>query len=170
MSWVFYVYWHYCTSATGARLEGTACWSQGAFCKRIYEETSSQWGWMKEGPINLSLIEIVQMEAGGSPMLGAVQQDVNYSPASLCGSVALSCQSLTCSSGVFHFKTSILLRSRSNRTQGRGYCESQWFITTSTASILFLFFSHSPLFFLFLPLSLTHTFTLLLSHMVTETQ
>lgn len=73
-------------------------------CKAVYAETSTQFG-----SINLSLIEIVQMEAWGSPMLGAVQRGVNYDPLSLCGLVALPRQSLTCSSGVFHFKTTILL-------------------------------------------------------------
>lgn len=103
-------------------------------CKVVYAETSSQFGWIR-GSINLSLIEIAQMEAWGSPMLGAVHWGVNYDPVSLCGLVALPCQSLTCSSGVFHFKTTISLRSRSNRAKVRGYCATKWFITTSTASI-----------------------------------
>lgn len=94
-------------------------------------QTSSQFGWIR-GSINLSLIEIVQMEAWGSLMLGAVHWGVNYDPASLCGLVALLCQCLTCSSGVFHFKTTVLLWSRSNRVKVSGYCASKWFITMST--------------------------------------
>lgn len=106
-----------------------------SICKAVYAETSTQFGWIR-GSINLSLIEIAQMEARGSPMLGAVHRGVNYDPVSLCGLVALPRQSLTCSSGVFHFKTTILLRSRSNRAKVRGYCATKWFITTSTARTL----------------------------------
>ena len=102
------------------------------FAKVVQAETSTQFGWIR-GSINLSLIEIAQMEACGSPMLGAVHRGVNYDPVSLCGLVALPRQSLTCGSGVFHFKTAILLRSRSNRAKVRGYRAPKWFITTSTA-------------------------------------
>ena len=102
------------------------------FAKAVHAETSTQFGWIR-GSINLSLIEIAQMEAWGSPMLGAVHRGVNYDPVSLCGLVALPRQSLTCGSGVFHFKTAILLRSRSNRAKVRGYRAPKWFITTSTA-------------------------------------
>lgn len=100
-------------------------------CTAVYAETSTQFGWIR-GSINLSLIEIVQMEAWGSLMLGVVHRGVNYDPVSLCGLVALPCQSLTCSSGVFHFKTTILLRSRSNRAKVSGYCATKWFITART--------------------------------------
>ena len=95
-------------------------------------QTLSQFGG-RRGSINLSLIEIVQMEAWGSPMLVAVHRGVNYDPVSLCGLVALPCQSLTCSPGFFHFKTTILQWSRSNRAKVKGYCATKWFITTSTA-------------------------------------
>lgn len=56
----------------------------------VLAETSSQFGG-RRGSINLSLIEIVQMEAWGSSMLGAVHRGVNYDPVSLCGLVALPC-------------------------------------------------------------------------------
>lgn len=102
------------------------------FAKVVHAETSTQFWWIR-GSINLSLIEKAQMEAWGSPMLGAVHRGVNYDPVSLCGLVALPRQSLTCGSGVFHFKTAILLRSRSNRAKVRGYRAPKWFITTSTA-------------------------------------
>ena len=101
-------------------------------CNTVYAEKDTQFVWIR-GSINLSLIEIVQMEAWGSPMLGAVHWGVNYGPVSLCGLVALPRQSLTCSSGVFHFKSTILLWSRSNRSKVRGYCATKWFIMTSTA-------------------------------------
>lgn len=65
---------------------------------------------------------------------GAVHWCVNYDPVSLCGLVALPRQSLTCSPGVFHFKTTILLRSRSNRAKVRGYCAARGFIVASTAA------------------------------------
>lgn len=68
------------------------------------------------GPINPSVHEIVQMGVGGFSSLEAVQQGVIYGRVSLLGSVALAYESLSHTSGVFHFKTQHFCTSNSVRS------------------------------------------------------